>query len=171
VDAPTINPEFEWEHAGLIAAAALEVLRADVDLVAWATGGIDDYELEQLLTVGERDPPLIGVWVEASGEERQGSNRQAKALVDVGIGIMTAVESTRGSKQWLRARVCGRIHKDLAADRGILRDPDGNELTLALLGFVRIPRPRLLAGNKLAVTLCNVRFETWLYEGTREVLL
>lgn len=135
------HAEFAPDIAAKIGDSSLARLQADADLVAFfATGeGIVAIEAERIALQGASiKAPMLGVALGPSEERRIGNDNFTELRTAVDVFILTELEQTRGTNDWLRARLVNRVKMRMAADSGTLLDEEGNRITEALVEFSRL---------------------------------
>lgn len=153
------NPEFGDSIHGRIANAVIAKLRADAELVAYADGGIDGWEVDALIRASAaKEPggvsikaPLIAVIPDGLDVRPSGSNEGGKLESLMTIALVTRLQDARNGDNWSRLRVAQRIGTILSADMGQLYDGIGMDqlLTHRLIAFQRQPQPIRLSDDLL----------------------
>ncbi|MEM9596785.1 MAG: hypothetical protein AAGD06_21120 [Acidobacteriota bacterium] len=133
-----------------IANRALAILSEDEDLRAYARGGVQDYELENLLDIGATALVVPHVAVLLATQTPVPRNRLH--LTGLVVGLVTAMGKARGTGGFERARVVGHLMRTLwAARESFTWTPEGASApryTFSSLAFSRQGPPRQLAGSR-----------------------
>jgi hypothetical protein len=157
-DGELLHPELEATVPVLVAEAAHRRLAADPPLQSFATGGIVEADLEDLVLLKGVTGPTIATLVEAVDEDRSGSSSQATLRTLLRHLVIVQVAPTIGVRRHLKTRLTERIKRVLiqpsASDpggAGVLEDEDGRPVTDYLERFQRVPAPRWISAEQLLV--------------------
>jgi hypothetical protein len=149
-------PELD-AHAARIGDALLERLRANEVFREWATE-IEGWDLDELLLEASTfNPPAIALIPAGFEVVPDGSNRQTRleTLWEV-LFIRHPAMPRSAADRWLSMRLALALWTELERTLGVVYGPatglypDGEPLTLAILGMQRTPAVRKLATGLLA---------------------
>lgn len=155
------HPELEATTPVLVAQAAHRRLAADEPLQAFARGGIDEGDVEELLLDQTTTEPRILTLVEAYDEERDGSSHQARLSTLLRHLVVMPVDPALDLRGHLKTRVIERIKRALlqpnAFDPGgagvLLTDDDPpRPITDYLERFQRVAAPTWRSDLNLTIT-------------------
>lgn len=157
---PVAYPELGEALVALQGDALLRKLRDDPPLSAFFNGGIEDVEAETVLLKGGVQANFLGVALGPFTEARTGNAQYGTITTSFDLLILTALQESRGTRGWLRARLVNHIGRVLQPEGGILTDPEGNLIAEALTRFERLDfAGRLRSDSTLIVTPLRVIYE------------